>query len=170
MKHLTLGTKENQRRNNRKWKCRFQMLIQTPVSLPLSFQNELQLPSLDIHIQTLPKLPLWMRVVAGTSLFFFYSQMHQKTIRKAKWFIVMEWNAIHKCFFHSNLSLIVLKPLQKMCLKEPFDISMIKNIMQLNNPITLLYVIWAGPWVTTSFNPDKWLLLTEGCHSARCLR
>lgn len=101
---------------------------------------------------------------------FFYSQMHQKTIRKAEWFIVVEWNAIHKCFFHSNLSLIVLKPLQKMCLKEPFDISMIKNIMQLNNPIILLYVIWAGPWVTTSFNPDKRLLLTEGCHSARCLR
>lgn len=44
-------------------------------------------------------------------------------------------------FFHSNLSLIVLKPLQKMRLKEPFDINMIKNIMQLGNPIVFLYVI-----------------------------
>lgn len=128
-------------------------------TFPDSFSSRGPSATQFVYTQTLPKLHrLWMSGSWHFSIFFFYSQMHQKTMRKAAWFIVMEWNAIHKCFFHSNLSLIVLKPLQKMCLKKPFDISMIKNIMQLSNPIIFLYVIWAGPWVTTSFNP-----LINGC-------
>lgn len=167
-----LSTKRTKKETTENGNAMLRHLTRHNFPCPFSFQDELQLLSLVIHIQTLPKLQcLWMRGVASTFLFLLHSQMYQKTMRKAAWFIVMEWNAIHKCFFHSNLSLIVLKPLQKTCLKEPFDISMIKNIMQLSNPIRFLYAIWVGPSVTTSFNPpDIWSLLREGCYSATCFR